>query len=181
MPEDDDVENIRLPGAFFEVRQCGVGASEHRLEVHVDDAHGGLVRHVLEPTAFADAGVVPHHVETAADIAGAEISERTLKGRLVRNVDGAGPQPFGTKLYAQGSQPILIAVYRTYSPAVGVEKRCTLAAHSTAGAGDEYRFHAESGIAEPPSACFNQIFDALQRLGHVSDVAALTQPAPNTR
>ena len=121
--------------------QRGVGTGQHRLEVHLDDTHRGFVRHILEPTGFADAGVVPHHVEPAARTAVTEVGQRALQGALVRHVDGAGPESLAAELATQLNQTVVVAVHRTDSPTLGVEELCPLAAHAAARASDEDRFH----------------------------------------
>ena len=74
-------------------------------------------------------------------IAGTEIGQRGVQGRLVGHVDDAGPEPLGAKLAAQFGQAVVVAVHRTDSPALGVEQLCALAAHSAARAGDEDGLH----------------------------------------
>jgi hypothetical protein len=104
--DDDDVENIKLPGAFlrYEVWQRAVGARQHRLEVDVDNTHGSFIGHVLEPAGFTDAGVVPYHVESAVRVAGAEVGKRGIERGLVSEVD----RPLAWKSFAP-SRPIPLA------------------------------------------------------------------------
>ena len=85
-----------------------------------------------------------------------------------RHVDDTGPQPPGAKLLAERRQAVAVAVHRTDSPTIGMEELGPLAAHAAARARDEYRFHL---------ARLDHIFDAVQRFGHITDVAAFAQKA----
>src|ERR1700756_1765704 len=126
------------------------------------------MRHVLEPAGLTDAGVVPHHVESATGISRTEVGQGTVQSRLVRHVDDTGPQPLGAKFLAERRQAVAVAVYRTDSPAIGIEELGSLTAHATARASDKDRSHL---------AGLDHVFDAVQRFGHIADVAALAQKA----
>lgn len=47
---------------------------------------------------MSDTGVVPHHVQTAVGVAGAEIGERAVDRGLVRDVDAPCPHAVGAEL-----------------------------------------------------------------------------------
>src|SRR5262249_2869860 len=98
-----------------------------------------IIRHVLEPPALADAGVVVEHVHGAAGLR-TERGDGLLEVLLQGHVEAARDAVVAADLLGERGEPLRIDVEGAAEPALLGEQRRRRAADAARSPGDEDRF-----------------------------------------